>query len=109
VTPALLSVEPFEVLAAVESLFGLAPVVDPLPASFVDTAPLVGPLPASPFGCANAGADRLSAMAHVSKLLLNGDMGTPRARRFQVCKTFPSVKDVSRSTWLDCAKFQQAA
>jgi hypothetical protein len=74
VTPALLSVEALEVLAAVEALFGVAPLVGPLPASFVDVAPLVGPLPASPFGCAKAGDDRLSAMAQASKLLLNEDM-----------------------------------
>jgi len=35
-----------------------APLVGPLPASFVDVAPIVGPLPASP-GAANAGATTL--------------------------------------------------
>jgi hypothetical protein len=44
VTPALLSVEPFELLVAVVSVFGLTPFVGPLPASSVDTAPFVGPL-----------------------------------------------------------------
>ena len=39
VTPALFSVEPLESLAAVESEFGLAPFVGPLPASFVDVEP----------------------------------------------------------------------
>jgi hypothetical protein len=82
VTPALLSVEPVELLA-VELVFGFAPCVGPLPASFVDVVPLVGPLPASAFGCANAGADRLSAITHASKLLLNEDMKT-------------SVEDLSR-------------
>ena len=60
VTPALFSsfwVAVLELLAAVEPIFGVAPAVGPLPASFVDTAPFVGPLPASPFDCANAGAD----------------------------------------------------
>jgi hypothetical protein len=71
---ALLSAEPLELLAAVELLFGLAPLVGPLPASFVDTAPLAGPLPASAFGCANAGADRPRAMTHVRKLLPNEDI-----------------------------------
>lgn len=77
VTPALFSssCEALELLA-VEPVFGLAPVVGPLPASFVDTAPAVGPLPASPFDCANAGADRPSAMRAVSKLLLSEDMAT---------------------------------
>lgn len=74
VTPAAFSVEWFEAFAVVEPLSGLAPVVGPLPASFVDTEPLVGPLPASPFVCANAGADRLRATAQASKLLLNEDM-----------------------------------
>jgi hypothetical protein len=74
VAPALLSVEALEVLAAVEALFGLAPLVGPLPASFVDVAPVVGPLPASAFGWAKAGDDRPSAMTHASKRLLNEDM-----------------------------------
>jgi hypothetical protein len=47
---ALFSAGPLELLAAVEPVFGLAPLVGPLPASFVDMAPLVGPLPASAFG-----------------------------------------------------------
>jgi hypothetical protein len=51
VTPALFPTELLELLAEVELLFGLAPLVGPLPASFVDTAPLVGPLPASAVGC----------------------------------------------------------
>jgi hypothetical protein len=76
VTPALLSVEPLESLAAVVLVFGLAPLVGPLPASFVDVVPLVGPLPASPFGCANAGVDRPRAMTEMSKLLPNEDMAT---------------------------------
>jgi len=76
VTPALFPAEWLDALAAVEPGFGLAPLVGPLPASFVDTAPLVGPLPASPFGCANAGADRPSAMAQASKLLLNEDIAS---------------------------------
>jgi hypothetical protein len=63
-----------EALAVVEPLFSLAPLVGPLPASFVDVAPLVGPLPASPFGWAKTGDDRLSAMAQASKLLVIEDM-----------------------------------
>ena len=38
VTSALLSVEPLESLAAVVLVFGLAPLVGPLPASFVDVS-----------------------------------------------------------------------
>jgi hypothetical protein len=76
VTPALFSVDPLELLADVESILGLAPFVGPLPASFVDATPAVGPLPASAFGCANAGPDRLNAIAHISKLLLNEITGT---------------------------------
>jgi hypothetical protein len=74
VTPALLSVEGLEVLAAVKALFGLAPLVGPLPASFVDVTPLVGPLPASAFGWAKVGDDKPSARTHASKLLLNEDI-----------------------------------
>ena len=73
VTPALFPTELLELLAEVELLFGLAPLVGPLPASLVDTAPLVGPLPGSAFGCANAGADRPRAMTHASKLLPNDE------------------------------------
>ncbi|MGC2786018.1 MAG: hypothetical protein WA397_19750 [Roseiarcus sp.] len=58
----------------VEALFGLAPLVGPLPGSFVDVTPLVGPLPASAFGWAKAGDDRPSTTTHASKLLLNEDM-----------------------------------
>jgi hypothetical protein len=87
VTPALLSVEPLESLAAVVLVFGLAPLVGPLPASFVDVVPLVGPLPASPFGCANTGADRPRAIAEMSKLLPNEDMAT------SLCKISPSQLD----------------
>ena len=47
VTPAAFSVDPAGSLAIVALVFGLAPVVGPLPASFADAAPLVGPLPAS--------------------------------------------------------------
>ena len=78
VTPALFSsfcVAALELLAAVEPIFGVAPAVGPLPASFVDTAPLVGPLPASPFICANAGADRPIATRAASAALANRDMG----------------------------------
>jgi hypothetical protein len=71
VTPALLSVESLELLAAVESVFGLAPAVGPLPASLVDTAPFVGPLPASIFDCANAGTERPIATAAASKVVPN--------------------------------------
>jgi hypothetical protein len=71
---ALFSVGPLELLAAVEPVFGLTPLVGPLPASFVDMAPLVGPLPASAFGCANAEPVRQRAIANASKLLLNEDM-----------------------------------
>ena len=74
VTPALFSVEPLESLAAVESEFGLAPFVGPLPASFVDVEPLVGPLPASAFGCAKAGNERPRATADKIKRLPNADM-----------------------------------
>jgi hypothetical protein len=95
VTPVLFSVEPVELLAAVEPVLGLAPLVGPLPASFVDTAPLVGPLPASPFSCANAGCDRLRANTHASKLLLNEDMRTS-------CKRHLRVNSI------DCAEFQSA-
>lgn len=76
VTPALFaevlfSVESPELLAAVDPVFDLAPLVGPLPASFVDTAPLVGPLPASAFVCADAGADRARAIVEASKILLS--------------------------------------
>jgi hypothetical protein len=79
VTPALFSevlfsVEPLELLAAVDPVFGWAPLVGPLPASFVDTAPLVGPLPASVFVCATAGADRAKAMTDIRKPLPNKDI-----------------------------------
>jgi hypothetical protein len=73
VTPALLSVEPFELLVAVVS-FGLTPFVGPLPASSVDTAPFVGPLPASAFGWANAWPERPIAITEMSKLPRNKDM-----------------------------------
>jgi hypothetical protein len=74
VTPALLPVESFESLVAVVSVFGFAPFVGPLPASFADAAPLVGPLPASAFGCANAGAKEPMAITEMSKLPRNKDM-----------------------------------
>jgi len=45
VTSALLSVEPLESLAAVVLVFGLAPLVGPLPASFVDVVPLLDRCP----------------------------------------------------------------
>ena len=77
----LFCVEAVELLPAVEPVFGLAPVVGPLPASFVDTAPFVGPLPASLFDCANAGADRPSTMTPESKLLPNEDIWTSFERR----------------------------
>jgi hypothetical protein len=73
VTPALFSVE---LSVAVEPVFGFAPVVGPLPASFVDSAPLVGPLPASDFGCANAGAVKPRAITSVSKPLFDENIGT---------------------------------
>jgi hypothetical protein len=69
-----LSVEPFELLVVVVSVFGLTPFVGPLPASSVDTAPFVGPLPASAFGCATAGADRPRAITEMSKLPRNKNM-----------------------------------
>jgi hypothetical protein len=83
-------------LAAVVVVFGLAPLVGPLPASFVDATPLVGPLPASPFGCANAGAARPRAMKEMSKVLADEDIGN-----------LP-VQDVAKSTQLECAEFQFA-
>ena len=76
VTPALFSVDPFESLPAVGSEFGFAPVVGPLPASFVDVAPFVGPLPASAFGCAKAEAEKPIAIIDMSMLLLNEDIRT---------------------------------
>jgi hypothetical protein len=51
---------------AVELLFGVAPFVGPLPASFVDVAPVVGPL-ASALGCACAGTDKLIAIIRMVK------------------------------------------
>jgi hypothetical protein len=74
VTPALLSVEPFELLVAVVLVFGFAPLVGPPPASFAVAAPDVGPLPASAFGCANAGAERPTAITKTTKLPWNKDM-----------------------------------
>jgi hypothetical protein len=74
VTPALFSVDPLESLAAVESEFGFAPFVGPLPAPFVDVVPFVGPLPASAFGCAKADAEKPIAIIEMSKLLLNEDI-----------------------------------
>jgi hypothetical protein len=73
VTPALFSLASLD-SAAVMSVFGFAPFVGPLPASSVDTAPFVGPLPASAFGCANAGAERPTAIAEMSKLPRNKNM-----------------------------------
>lgn len=57
-----------------EPVFGLAPGVGPLPASFVEVAPLVGPLPASAFGCANAANGIPTAIATSSKRFANGNM-----------------------------------
>src|ERR1700690_3625617 len=74
VTPALFSVEPSGLLAAVASVFGFAPFVGPLPASFGEVAPLVGPLPASAFGCAKAGPERPMAITETRRLLPNEDM-----------------------------------
>jgi hypothetical protein len=96
VTPALFSVEPLGSLAAVVLVFGLTPLVGPLPASFVDATPLVGPLPASPFGCANAEADRPRAMTEMSKVLPDEDIGN-----------LP-IQEVAKSTRLECAEFQLA-
>jgi hypothetical protein len=90
-----LSVEPLGSPAAVV-VFGLAPLVGPLPASFVDATPLVGPLPASPFGCANAAADRPRAMKEMSKVLPDEDIGN-----------LP-IQNVAKSTWLEYAEFQFA-
>src|ERR1700722_992553 len=73
VTPTLFSVESLD-SAEVVSVFGFAPFVVPLPASSVDTAPFVGPLPASAFGCANAGAERPTAITERSKLPRKKDM-----------------------------------
>jgi hypothetical protein len=53
----------------------------PLPVSFVAVAPPVGPLPVSPFVCANARADGLSAIAHAGKLLVLEDMNVSFKRR----------------------------
>ena len=91
-----LFVEWLELLAVVEPVFGLAPGVGPLPASFVDTAPVVGPLPASLFICANAGADRPNEMTAMSKLLPNEDMGDLLEQ------------DLPKSTRNDCAEFLPA-
>jgi hypothetical protein len=59
------------VISELVSVFGVAPSVGPLPASSVDTAPFVEPLPASAFGCANAGAERPTAITERSKLPRN--------------------------------------
>jgi hypothetical protein len=75
----LLAVECFELLA-VAPVFGFAPLVGPLPASFVDMSPFVGPLPASAFGYTNAGADRPRATVDASRILLQEDMATSSQR-----------------------------
>ena len=56
VTPALLSVEPFELLVAVVSELVLAPFVGPLPASFAVAAPVPGELVQRQGGGASSGA-----------------------------------------------------
>jgi hypothetical protein len=56
------------------AVFGVAPLVGPLPASLAVAAPVVGPLPASAFGCANAGTDSPRAITEARRLLPNQDM-----------------------------------